>query len=317
LNIKDRIISILFYTGFILFFPSLLLKKNQNDELINAYSNALAVSFVQSITFIMTLLIWIFGYYAVAQYAPRSLEILRIGNIFILGYIALAVLLIGITLWLIYLIGIIFQRPISIPLITKIARHKSALRLSYLINLVFVIFLCFIVFSLICSNKMARDPQKPAKVYMLYDDMGFVPNWVFPLGFYQIQRAAAEKWGDGHVSIEPITNASIKEAIQHATMIFLSVHGNWSEGEFAGMFHFANQARDKLYGYGPDQIKEIGIGKNLKFVYLAQCNGGVLHKEWAQAFSPAKIKSFDRTSLYPEHIYWLWFKLPGLLRNNF
>lgn len=307
----------LFYTGFILFFPSLLFKKNQNNELVNAYSNALAVSLVQSITLIIALLIWIFGYDAVAQYAPKSLETLRFMNIFILGYAALAVLLAGITLWLIYIIGMICKRNINIPLITKIISHKSALKLSYLINLAFVIFLCFIVFSLIHSNKMARNPQKPAKVYMLYDDMGFVPHCIFPLGFYQIQRAAAKKWGDGHVSIEPITNASIKEAVQNATMIFLSVHGNWSEGEFTDMFHFANQKRNTLYGYGPDQIREIGVGDNLEFIYLAQCNGGVLHEEWAEAFRPAKIKSFNCTSLYPEHIYWLWFKLPGMLRNNF
>jgi hypothetical protein len=316
MDFKVRLKSSLFYTGFIPFFPALLFKRNKDDIIVNEYSNALAVSFIQTTTFLVGLIIWIFGFYAVAQYHPSSLETLRFGNIFILGYLVLFVWVFGISIWLVYFIRSIFQLKITIPLITKISKNKTVLTLSYFFNLFCMILFCVIVFWTIRSNKLAQNIQKPAKVYMLYDDMGFVPHCIFPLGFYQIQRAAIEKWGSGCVSIEPITNESLREAIKNATMIFLSVHGDLSSGEFAGMFHFANQTRDKFYGYGPDQIKEMGAGENLKFIYLAHCNGGILEDEWSQAFKPAKTKSFDRISLYPEHIYWLWFKLPRILRHD-
>ena len=284
LNFKFRLKSLLFYSGFTPFFPTLLFKRNKDDLIVNEYYYALAVSFIQTITFLIGLIIWIFGFYAVAQYYPAWLETLRFGNIFILGYLILFVLLFGIIIWFVYFIRIIFRLKINIPLITKISKNKTVLTLSYFFNLSFMILFCLIVFWTIRSNKLAQNTQKPAKVYMLYDNMGFVPHCIFPLGFYQILRAAIKKWRYGHVAIEPITNESLKEAIKNATMIFLSVHGDLSSGEFAGMFHFANQTRDKFYGYGPDQIKEIGIGENLKFIYLAHCNGGKLKEEWPRQY---------------------------------
>ena len=316
LNAGERLKSLLFYTGFIPLFPSLLFRRTKNDGLANEYANALAVSFVQTLTLIAALLIWIFGFYAVAQFSPRSLETLRIGNLFILVYPALFLLLVGIIIWLIYTVAAVSGFKIKIPLVTKLSKNRRILILSYFINISLVLILCLILAGIFHSNKLAQHPQKPAKVYMLYDDMGFVPHWVFPFGFYQIQREAIKKWGHDQVSIVPISNESVQEAIQNATMIFFSVHGDWSFGEFAGTFHFANEARDEFYGYGPDQIEKMGVGENLKFVYLAQCNGGVLADEWPQAFAPAMIKSFDRISLYPEHIFWLWYKLPRILRND-
>ncbi len=177
-------------------------------------------------------------------------------------------------------------------------------------NLSFIIFIVSIFIITIHANELSKNTQKPAKVYMLYDDMGFVPHWIFPLGFYQIQRVAINKWGNGHVSIEPISKESLKEALLNAELIFLSVHGG------DGVFYFANKERTIGYNYGPKQIQEIGKGENLKFVYLGNCFGGMLKDEWASVFHPAEIKTYDYISSYPEHIFWLWFKIPKILQNQ-
>ena len=316
LKFKQRSQALLFYAGFIPFFPSLLFGKKRNKKVTIEYHRALAVSFFQTCTFLLALTIWIFGFYAVASFSPHSLETLRLGNIFILGYLILAILLAGFFIWFAYFISAFFGLKLRISLISKIAKNKRILGISYFINTALIILFCLLIFCTFRSNQMAQKIQKPAKVVMLYDDMGFVPHWIFPLGFYPIQRTAAQKWGEGHVSIEPISNESLKEAIQNATLVFLSVHGDYSFGEFAGLFHFADETREKFYSYGPKQIEEIGVGENLKFVYLAQCNGGALADEWRRVFAPAKVKTFDRISLYPEHIYWLWYKIPKILRER-
>ena len=61
---------------------------DDKHKLIAEYSDALAVSLIQTIALVVALIIWIFGFYAVAQLSPRSLEILRVGNIFILDVFA-------------------------------------------------------------------------------------------------------------------------------------------------------------------------------------------------------------------------------------
>lgn len=310
MKLKQRLISILFYVGLIPFFPFLLFKKNRSKNLSGEYVTALAVSFVQIITGVITLLIWIFGYKAVVTFSPYSIIKYRLGNFFILDYLFFVIFGIGIIVWFVYVIRIISGLNIRIPFITKISQNMKVMKITYVMNLSLVIFLLVIVFLTIYANKISMNPVKPAKVYMLYDDMGFAPHWIFPLGFYQVQRAAIEKWGNGYVSIEPVSKESIKEALENAEMVFLSIHGA------DGVFWFANKIRSEFYTYGPKQIQEIGKGQNLKFVYLANCYGGMLRTEWEQVFHPAKIKAFDYTSLYPDHLYWLWIKLPGILKNQ-
>jgi hypothetical protein len=65
------------------------------------------------------------------------------------------------------------------------------------------------------------------------------------------------------------------------------------------------------------EISKIGIGKDLKYVYLAQCQGGRKHKQWEDVFNPAQvIKSYYSFSLFSSHIEWLWFRIPKLLASE-
>ncbi len=310
-----RIKLSLFYLGLIPFFPFLLFSQNENDEIQKQYHKALVVSFIQIITIVISLLLWAFGYYAVAELSPQSLEEFTLYHIFIPGYFLALLILFGFFLWLFYFITNLFNLKWNLKFIKKLSTKKTLLKVSYTLNSILFLFFCIILFWIADANRMSQKVIKPAKVYMLYDDMGFVPHWVFPFGFYQILKTANNKWDKGAVSIEPITNKSLNEAILNGKMVFLSVHGGYSTSEFAGLFHFMNNARNKYYAYGPEEIAKLGIGNNLEFIYLAQCNGGSKHEEWVRVFYPAKVKTFDRISTYPEHIFWLWYKLPKILNN--
>lgn len=40
------------------------------------------------------------------------------------------------------------------------------------------------------------------------------------------------------------------------------------------------------------------------------------HKLSQNVIKPAKVKSYNRISTYPEHIFWLWIELPKILKND-
>ena len=317
MNLRTRLKSVAFHLGATLLFPALLFRgRDTQTDLYREYSRALAVSLIGSAAVLAGVLIWVFGFYAVALWSPGSLESLRFKGLFILAYPILLLLFGAATLWLLSFIGAVLGKKPALPWVGKIVKKRGLLTASYCINGLFVLFLCWMVWCGWHASRMAARPIRPAKVYMLYDDMGFVPRWVFPLGFYRIQRASAERWGANHVSIDPVTRESLDEALQNAELIFLSVHGDYSWADNAGCFHFFNAARDQIYIVGPDEIEKTGTGTKLKYIYLAHCNSGARHDDWARAFDPAGIKSFDRFSLYPEHIFWLWIKLPRLIRRG-
>jgi hypothetical protein len=251
-----------------------------------------------------------------ARYAPSSLETLVLFNKFYLIYVVAAIFAFGIIIWLIYVFGFLFKKEVKVQLFSKLKKSHKILSLSYYFQTTCMIVFLMIVLISVHSYKLSQNVIKPAKVYMLYDDMEFVPKWILSLGSYRIQLVAQNKYGIGSVSIEPINHDNLKEALLNATFIFLSVHGDWSYGKYAGTFHFYNYNRDKMYLYGPDQIKKMKIGENLRYIYLAHCNGGLLEKEWSEVFYPAKVKSYNRISTYPELIFWLWIKLPKILKNE-
>lgn len=310
MKIKHRLKSVLFYIGFTPFFPRFLFSKNKQNDVSNEYFNALAIQFILNLTALIGLLAWIFGNQAFLKFFPEAYTKLSFsGNHYILFSPIIIMFCAGLIILFIYIFRILSGMNIRITLINKITKNIKILKISYFMNLSFIIFIISTSLITIHANILSQNIKKPAKVYMLYDDMGFVPHWIFPLGFYRIQRAAIDKWGKGHVAIVPISKESLKEAKLNAEMIFLSVHGG------DGFFYFANKTRSTHYKYGPNEVQEIGKGENLKFVYLGNCYGGILKGEWASAFYPAKIKTYDTFSLYPEHLYWLWIKLPNILKD--
>lgn len=316
MSLKYRILSFLFFLGLPLFPSQKFWEKFKNTKVGEHYKNARIAFFVMNSCVLIALFIWVLGITIYARYSPSSLETLVLFNIFYLIYVVLAIFAFGIVIWLIYILGFLFKKDVNLRLFSKLSKNQKILTLSYYFYTICIVVLLMIVLISVHSYKLSQNVIKPVKVYMLYDDMGFVPNWIFSLGFYRMQLVAQNKYGIGRVLIEPINHDNLKEALLNGTFIFLSVHGDWSYGKYAGNFHFYNNSRDKMYLCGPDQIKKLKIGENLRYIYLAHCNGGLLEKEWSEVFYPAKVKSYNRISTYPEHIFWLWIKLPKILKNE-
>ena len=315
MTFKNRIISCLFYLGSTLFSPSRL-SREAGDSVVNRhFKKALIVSLILNFCIFLSGFIWFIVVSAFAVFSPRSIEAFFISGRFFVVYISSIILLFGISIWLCHVFASLIGKEIKLKPLAAFEK-KGILYIAYF-SQIFSLVLILIVMSIsIHSYRLSLKVAKPARVYMLYDDMGFVPKWIFTLGFYRVQLAAQKRWGAGCVAIEPITHGRLKEALDNASLLFISVHGEWSYGEYAGQFHFFDEKREKMYLYGPDQIKRLGVGKNMRFVYLAHCHGGLLAEEWADAFHPAEIKSFDHISTYPEHIYWLWIVLPEVTKSK-
>jgi hypothetical protein len=82
-----------------------------------------------------------------------------------------------------------------------------------------------IVAAAVHASSLTRDDDEPAPVYMLYDDMGFVPRWVWSLGFYRVSSEATARWGRGSVVVAPLDEHHLRLALHHGRFIFLACHG--------------------------------------------------------------------------------------------
>ncbi len=165
-------------------------------------------------------------------------------------------------------------------------------------------------------NYITRPQEGPASVYMLYPQERLqplpytslgtftVPRWIFTLGFYPISEVATARWGDGSVSVEPLTRENLNEAFRYGRLVMVASHG----GSTLGTIPLPGDPK----GYfSPEDILPGGVGPDLQVVYLAGCYIGALEKDWENTLSPARVITFDRISWESEHVFWLWFIGPG------
>lgn len=213
-------------------------------------------------------------------------------------------------------IASVFNPPWPLPgvkwLRTSHLYKKSAIFLAFSTQLFFVV---LIGFSARAAYLTRPHPEK-ASVYLLYQNtinspIGDIqpPKMIFSLGFYPIAEAAAFRWGDTSIAVEPMSQDSIREALQNGKMIFFATHGGGMPGSIA----ISTVPYDIFY---PAVIPLIGgVNQDLEFVYIAGCDGGQSELEWQKYLSPAKVISFNRTSYVIEHFYWLWFSGPETIRG--
>jgi hypothetical protein len=151
------------------------------------------------------------------------------------------------------------------------------------------------------ADALARDDcREPAACYMLYNDLGeHYPAWIFKLGFWRIARAARARWGPGSVVVAPLNRWTLHEALAHGRFVFLATHG--AEGDVC--------LED--WRFGPDYVRTIGHGDDLRLVYITACEGGLRAGDWRAALCPAQVYTFPRLSAVQEHVYWLWFRGPA------
>ncbi len=192
-------------------------------------------------------------------------------------------------------------RPI--PFVGRLARYTRLMRFSVAGYGVAVAAILATGAIAIHAQALVRNDAGTARAYLVYDDLGFVPEWAFNLGFYPIARAAIAKWGEGSAVVTPLTKESLARALHEGDFVFVLSHGK-PEGLLAkgGIIR-------------PSNAVSLGTGERLRYVYITGCDSGTLQKEWESNLAPAKVITFDRLSAWLEHIYWLLFKGAAVVRS--
>src|SRR5262249_43641738 len=85
----------------------------------------------------------------------------------------------------------------GLPLIARLARRPRWLWLAWVVNVLLLGVALLTTAAALHASSLTRDDDEPAPVYLLYDDMGVLPRWIFTLGFYRISLAANARWGPG------------------------------------------------------------------------------------------------------------------------
>ncbi len=192
----------------------------------------------------------------------------------------------------------------NLPLARMLGKPKWLRRLAGVSWLVLWIGAAALALLAVQSARLARDfDGKPAEVYVLFDDMGFIPRWVMTLACYRLSCASIDRWEEGSIVVARISRKTLEEAFRHGSLIYLGTHGTGDGGV--------------AFNDGPLLPRDIGTtvhpGASLRFVYLSACDSGAVADAWREALSPAEVITFDRLSAVLEHAWWLWLDSPRLI----
>jgi len=228
----------------------------------------------------------------------------RVGTVeLILFTITFSILLILTSLSVFYAVR---GKSAKVPILSRVSKKAwvPALMLSiFAASLAFVLLTTF----LSCySVSITPEANNEAVVYMLYDDAGFFPRWIFTLGFLPITRRASNDLGPDSVCVCKLTREAFKQAFSSGKFIFLATHGAGPGRIYA----------DRLT-YGATFASEASDGNRPHFVYLTACSLGKNDDSWNRALPKTEVVSFDRWSAVVEHIWWLYSEGPDKLESVF
>ena len=161
----------------------------------------------------------------------------------------------------------------------------------------------FLTATALHASTLARQRGMPGKAYMLYDDLGIVPRWIFDLGFYRMSLAATQRWGPGSVVVDLLTPESFVEALRHGRVVFVASHG------INGDIH------TPTFSISPWDGLAHTVNPDIRLVYFAACDAGTKAAAWNRVLAPASVVTFNRLSAIVEHIWWLWTTGPREIRS--
>ena len=152
------------------------------------------------------------------------------------------------------------------------------------------------------ASSLVPASRESGSVYMVYEDNGIFPRWMFALAFYPMARAAEGTYGEGSAVLLKISPETVAKALAGGRLVFVGSHGT-SKGL---MLH------DQWLL--PKDLAALPKNKDLKFVYLTGCDSGEQRGSWLAALAPADVVTYDRLSASLEHVWWLWFRGPDKVR---
>lgn len=292
----EKLLNISYYIGFIPFywlFNAIQHRKRRKDY---HYLQALAINFLLFCSFIIFFICFSIQTFILYFYRNLALTMPIELSFYILG----CLLFICLIIWLEGIVSAIIGRAPRISLFSSFTRT----RFSTVLTAFHHFFVILIIIVAIHSSSIAQTEVEEAEIFLLYDDMGYIPRWVFTLGFYCDSIIAINRWGDNSVAIVPLNNNTIDYALENGRFIFVASHG--LEGYII--------LQHNIF-YGPENVESNNISASLQYVYLSGCDTGLKREEWENALSPAYVKTFDRLSTTFEHFYWLVIKGPKVINS--
>lgn len=154
------------------------------------------------------------------------------------------------------------------------------------------------------ASSLMREDDAKAKVFLVYEDNGTFPRWIFALGFYRMSLTAREHMGTGTVVALRVSEQAIQRALSEGEFVFIGSHGS-----ARGL-----QLPEKQW-LTPADIPQGSVNPALQFVYLTGCDSGAERESWEAALRPAKVITHRRLTAVVEHAWWLWFTGPKILRS--
>jgi len=191
----------------------------------------------------------------------------------------------------------------EMPIVAFLARRSRAIGVTAVLLVMAELSMAGVFPLVVHAARLTRQDAAPGKAYLIYEDINRFPRWLFTFGFYRISLAAREKWGPGSVVALRMTEEHVRRALREGHFVFIGSHG---------------LARGLLVGKGlitPEDIARMDKNSRLQFVYLTSCDSGTQRKAWEEAFAPAKVVTYDRLTAVVEHIAWLWFRGPEVVRS--
>ncbi len=302
MNKKIRfLILVLCYLGFA---PVLSILKNIRE------SNSIYIHIVQSIIlwswlFLIFLIIGIciFLLTFLVVYFPDFYQNWDVELWFI--SILRKLLLCWLVFWLFGFGSAVLKSERLLPFIRLWMKNKLLFFFSKSIN-IFLIALVVCIFSInLYAYYLLYSRGNVSKVYVLYDNLDYLPQWIFNIGFLPIITTGCNIYGKGGVALRVVDKENFAEALKNAEVLFVASHGMEE-----GMLSRKGTIR-------PEDIQTMEVNKNLKFVYLSACKSGAQKEVWERVFMPAKVLTYKRMTATFEHAWWFWKNGPKVIRGEY
>ena len=188
------------------------------------------------------------------------------------------------------------------PLVHRLARRDRAVHAACgCLGSLFLVLLALVPLA-VHASALVPESRQSGSVYMVYEDNGVFPRWLFALAFYPMARTAEETYGPGSAVMLKISRETVAQALAEGRLVFVGSHGT-SKGLML-----------RHEWILPKDLAEVPKNKNLKFVYLTGCDSGEKRDAWVAALAPADVVTYNRLSATLEHAWWLWFTGPAKVR---
>jgi len=297
---REKLLNISFYLGFVPFYWFYNIIRHRDYRRKNHYLQVIALNLLFFYSFIVFVVCFII--HNLIMYFNRSLALvipLEL-SFYILGILVFVCFII----WLEGIIAAIVGYVPRIPIYLRITSKTARIRCSIFLIIIHLMLVILMIILIIHSSSIAQSKVEEAEIFMLYDDMGYIPRGVFSLGFYLESLVAINRWGENSVAVVPLTKDTLDYALGNGRFVYIASHG--ANG------YIALQGGDLFY---PHNLESTHIGSTLQYVYLSGCDTGLKHVEWENVLVPAYVKTFDRLSTTIEHIYWLIVEGPKVINS--